>query len=130
MTVAAGCKLSSDELIAVLKASEGKLRALGIISVSMFGSRLRGDNRPDSDLDLLVDYDKSRKFSLLDLAHVENYLLDVIGWQGVSFMYGYFFLSGLLKRFFMPSLGKLIAKESDLEGFYRTAARGSNHPHG
>ena len=79
MTVVAGCKLSRDELITVLKANEGKLRALGIISVSMFGSRLRGDNRPDSDLDLLVDYDKSRKFSLLDLAHVENYLIDVIG---------------------------------------------------
>jgi ABC-type uncharacterized transport system fused permease/ATPase subunit len=36
-------------------------------------------------------------------------------------MYGYFFVSGLIKKSIMPSFGKLVAKESELEGQYRTA---------
>lgn len=55
------------------------LRAQGIVSLSIFGSRARGDNRPDSDLDLLVDYDDARKFSLVDLVHVEHMIEQVVG---------------------------------------------------
>jgi len=58
---------------------------------------------------------------LLDVVLFTWTLIDVTGWQGVTAMYAYFLLSGLLKRVFMPGLGKLIAKESELEGFYRTA---------
>ena len=79
MTTAAVCALSRDELVAILRAHEHKLRVLGIVSVAIFGSRMRGDNRPDSDLDLLIDYDKRRKFSLLDLAHAENFLIGILG---------------------------------------------------
>lgn len=58
---------------------------------------------------------------VLDVILFTLKLIDVTGWQGVSIMYGYFFISGLLKRMIMPSFGKLIAKESELEGYYRTA---------
>lgn len=36
-------------------------------------------------------------------------------------MYGYFVLSGVIKRNIMPSFGKFVARESELEGYYRTA---------
>ncbi|MBQ2521538.1 MAG: nucleotidyltransferase domain-containing protein [Bacteroidales bacterium] len=33
----------------------------------VFGSFSRGEEKPDSDLDLLIDYDRSSQISLLDL---------------------------------------------------------------
>ncbi len=48
--------MTRDEIIEKLKAMEPELRARGITRMQMFGSRARGDNRDDSDLDLLIEY--------------------------------------------------------------------------
>ena len=45
----------------------------------MFGSRARGDNRPDSDLDGLIDCDPARRFSLLDLVAIERLIEEQLG---------------------------------------------------
>ena len=49
----------------------------GAGNVRVFGSVLRGDDRPDSDLDLLVEFEKGR--SLLDLAGFGLDLEDLLG---------------------------------------------------
>jgi uncharacterized protein len=46
------------------------------LSIAVFGSWARGDNRPDSDLDVLVEYD--RPFGLFDLIRVEHLLGDTM----------------------------------------------------
>jgi hypothetical protein len=43
-----------DAVIAMLRAHEPELRASGVVSLSVFGSVARGEERPDSDLDLMV----------------------------------------------------------------------------
>ena len=48
----------------------------GASSVRAFGSRVRGDARPDSDLDLLVTMDPGR--SLLDLIAIQQDLEDLL----------------------------------------------------
>lgn len=40
--------------------------------LALFGSVLRGDMRPDSDVDLLVDFEPGEKWSLLQLATAEQ----------------------------------------------------------
>lgn len=45
--------------------------------IGIFGSRARGDDRPDSDLDLLVDFRKPK--SLLTLVSIEQELSDTLG---------------------------------------------------
>lgn len=49
----------------------------GATSVSVFGSRSRGDARPDSDLDLLIDVAPGT--SLFDLARLERELTELVG---------------------------------------------------
>ena len=49
----------------------------GARNVRVFGSVVRGENREDSDLDLLVDFDKGR--SLFDLARLKGDLEDLLG---------------------------------------------------
>ena len=51
-------------------------RSHGAESVRIFGSRARGDARPDSDLDLLVTLEAGR--SLLDLIAIKQDLEDLL----------------------------------------------------
>ena len=47
--------MNAADVIARLKAMEPELRRSGVGSLYLFGSRARGDHRPDSDIDLLYD---------------------------------------------------------------------------
>ena len=51
----------------------------GASNIRVFGSASRGDDKPDSDIDLLIDLDKDR--SLLDLAELVADLRDLLGRQ-------------------------------------------------
>ncbi|MDO9411416.1 MAG: nucleotidyltransferase domain-containing protein [Pseudolabrys sp.] len=77
MTVTA--ELSRDDIIAKLRPLEAELRKRGITSLSIFGSRSRGDARPDSDLDVLVDINPDVEFSLFDLVRVQHLVQDTTG---------------------------------------------------
>jgi uncharacterized protein len=70
---------SSSELIEELKRLAPRLRAEVVTGLAIFGSRARGDHRPDSDLDVLIDVEKGRKFSLLDLIGVSHLIQDDLG---------------------------------------------------
>ena len=54
-------------------------RGNGIRSLALFGSRLHGDARPDSDMDLLVEFEQGRRVTLLDMARLEAQMADVLG---------------------------------------------------
>jgi predicted nucleotidyltransferase len=47
--------------------------------LSLFGSVLKGTARPDSDIDLLVEFEKDAKPTLLDLATMEEELSARVG---------------------------------------------------
>ena len=53
--------LSRDEAIRRLEEVEPELRALGVERLALFGSVLRGDARPDSDVDILVGFAEGAK---------------------------------------------------------------------
>ena len=53
--------ISREQAVSLLAASESEIRALGVARLALFGSVLRGDARPDSDVDLLVQFSPGAK---------------------------------------------------------------------
>ena len=56
--------------------------ANGIQRLSLFGSAPRGELRPDSDIDLLVEFEATRTPGLLGLAAIELELEVILGREG------------------------------------------------
>jgi hypothetical protein len=54
-------------------------RRNGIRRLWLFGSALRGDFRPDSDVDFLVDFQPNARAGLLDMAAMEIELGQLLG---------------------------------------------------
>ena len=68
-----------EALVARLRAHADEIRERGIVSLAIFGSRARGEERPDSDLDDLIAYDPQRPFTLYDVVRTERLLEDLTG---------------------------------------------------
>ncbi len=61
------------------EAIEAFCRRHRIRRLSLFGSVLRDDFRPDSDVDVLVDFDQNVALGLLEIVAMENELSDILG---------------------------------------------------
>jgi uncharacterized protein len=51
----------------------------GILELDLFGSVLRDDFRPDSDVDVLVTFREGTRRSLMELVEMEQQLSDLVG---------------------------------------------------
>ncbi len=71
--------LSREELLAGLRALRLQFEGAGVTGMTLFGSRARGDNRPDSDVDLMIEVEDASGFSLLDLIHLQNLAEERLG---------------------------------------------------
>lgn len=67
------------EAISRLKPFERRLRERGINALYLFGSTARDEADEASDIDLIYEYDPSRKFSLFDQAGAMLELSDELG---------------------------------------------------
>jgi predicted nucleotidyltransferase len=52
--------------------------------LSLFGSALKGTNRPDSDVDLLVEFEPDARPTLLTMAQIELELSPLLGGRKVD----------------------------------------------
>ncbi|MDP4011019.1 MAG: nucleotidyltransferase family protein [Candidatus Roizmanbacteria bacterium] len=66
-----------NKLIEIKQKAVPILKESGIIRSSIFGSYVRGEQREDSDIDLLVEYPKG--LSLFDVAEIKYKLEDALG---------------------------------------------------
>lgn len=72
MELAPGVSIADERLQAFCS-------AYGIRRLGLFGSALRGQLRPDSDIDLLVEFETDRTPGLLGIAQLELDLADLLG---------------------------------------------------
>jgi uncharacterized protein len=65
--------MNSQEIIARLKQHEAALRAQGVTHAALFGSRARGDARPDSDTDIMIELDPAAQIGVWDYIGIKEY---------------------------------------------------------
>jgi uncharacterized protein len=72
--------MTNANVIEVLRTYDAALRENGATALFVFGSRARGTGRPDSDLDLFIDYDPAARIpNIFCLMQIEEKISAVLG---------------------------------------------------
>jgi predicted nucleotidyltransferase len=80
-----------QEIIDRLRQNEAALRARGVSHAALFGSRARGDNRPDSDIDIMIEVDPAAGIGVYEYVALKDYIaalfdrpVDVVSRDGLK----------------------------------------------
>ena len=71
--------MTRDALRSAIQRAAPELRAAGIAALYLFGSRARGEARDDSDVDLAFEVADGAHFNLIDQAHFQIRLQQLLG---------------------------------------------------
>jgi predicted nucleotidyltransferase len=66
--------MNRQEILDRLRQNERALHERGVTHAALFGSRARGDNRPDSDIDILIDIDPGAPIGVWEYAGLKRYI--------------------------------------------------------
>ena len=64
--------MTRNETIQALAGSADQMRKLGATGLYLFGSAARDELRPDSDIDMFIDYDPDSDFSFVELVRLQQ----------------------------------------------------------
>jgi len=73
--------MDRQQVIRTLRAHEPELKAAGILHLRVFGSVARDEASPASDVDLLAEFDKSKRLTLVKIGSLQSRLADLLGAQ-------------------------------------------------
>ena len=51
----------------------------GVSEIGVFGSYVRGEQQPDSDVDILIELERPPKIGLIGLVELQEHLSDLLG---------------------------------------------------
>ena len=66
--------MNSLEALETLRRSEQALRARGVRRAALFGSVARDENRPGSDIDIMVEIDPDAQITVFDYVGLKEYI--------------------------------------------------------
>jgi hypothetical protein len=83
--------MSREEIIARLRENEVTLRQRGVAHAALFDSRARGNQGPDSDTDIMIEFDPAARITVFDYANLKEYIaalfdgrVDVVNRDGLK----------------------------------------------
>jgi predicted nucleotidyltransferase len=72
--------MDKDRIIETLRQHQFELNNAGIVHLRLHGSMARGTATfAASDVDLIADFDRAKRFTLLDMTRLESRLSDIFG---------------------------------------------------
>ncbi len=83
--------MDTKDIITRLRENEAALRARGVAHAALFGSRARGDARPDSDTDIMIEIDPDAPVGIFEYVGIKEYIaslfegpVDVVNREGLK----------------------------------------------
>jgi predicted nucleotidyltransferase len=74
-----GRYMTREQVLARLREHRQELECAGIVRLAIFGSVARGENTPQSDVDLMGDFDRAKRLNLFDMVGLELRLTEIVG---------------------------------------------------
>lgn len=71
--------MDRSRVIETLRAHQDELRAAGVVRLSIFGSVARGEASERSDVDLMADFDRSKRLTLVKIGSLQQRLSEWLG---------------------------------------------------
>lgn len=83
--------MNREEIIARLRENEAALRKQGVAHAALFGSRARGDQRLESDTDIMIEIDPAAPVGVYEYVRIKEYIaslfdgrVDVVDREGLK----------------------------------------------
>lgn len=83
--------MDRQDILTRLRENEAALRARGVAHAALFGSRARGDARPDSDTDIMIEIDPEARIGVWEYVGIKEYIaslfdgpVDVVNRDGLK----------------------------------------------
>jgi predicted nucleotidyltransferase len=83
--------MNTQDILDRLRENEQALRARGVTHAALFGSRARGDDRPGSDTDIMIEVDPEAHITVFDYVSLKEYIsglfdgpVDVVSREGLK----------------------------------------------
>jgi predicted nucleotidyltransferase len=83
--------MKRDDIIHRLQECEAELRKQGVSHAALFGSVARGEQRPDSDIDIMIELDPAARVTMFDYIDIKEYIeglfsepVDVVNRDGLK----------------------------------------------
>ena len=83
--------MNSAEAIETLRRSAQALRDRGVTHAALFGSVARGDNRSNSDIDIMIEIDPDARMTVFEYVDLKDYIaalfdepVDVVNREGLK----------------------------------------------
>jgi len=83
--------MNKQDILNRLRENQRTLRERGVMHAALFGSRARGDDRPDSDTDIMIEVDPAARLTVYDYVGLKEYIaglfdgrVDVVSRDGLK----------------------------------------------
>jgi predicted nucleotidyltransferase len=70
---------SRDQILEIIRSNQQMLAELGVRHAALFGSVARGDDRPDSDIDIMVEVDAEKVRGIVAIGRIQARLEKLLG---------------------------------------------------
>ena len=71
--------MKSDETMTIIKENRKILDDHHVKSIYLFGSIVRGEDKPGSDIDIMVDFQPDARVGLFGMARLQRELSEILG---------------------------------------------------